>query len=501
MTPRSLRTPQRSLLAATLALAFAGCAVQPQPLTPDERQTAAQDGRARMFGQQEPLQGPVTLEEAMARAIKYNLDHRVKLMEEAVARRQLDLSNVDLLPRLAAAAGYTSRSNDQASSSRDIITGTQSLVPSVSSDRSHSTADLTVSWNVLDFGVSYYSARQQADRWLATQERRRKVLHLLMQQTRQAYWQAVGAQQLQDKVGPVLDQVRAALADSRKVEVEKLRQPLDALNYQRQLLELVRQLEAVRDELAQAKPRLASVMNLPPGQPFDVAAPPAMEAPPIGLSTPRMEETALLRRPELVEAQYNERIGVLETRKALARLLPGLELSLGAHTDSNSFLVNDTWSEAGLRISWNLLNVFNAERIRGVAQAQLDVARQQSLALNMAVLTQVHLAHLEYLSRARQYDLTQQVHTVEQRILQQTRNAASANAQGKLEEIRASASAMMSELKLYQSYGALQGAYGQVIATLGLDPLPDSVAAHDVKALGDAVRASEKTWTQVVNPS
>jgi outer membrane protein TolC len=273
------------------------------------------------------------------------------------------------------------------------------------------------------------------------------------------------------------------------------------LNYQRQLLELVRQLEAVRDELAQAKPRLASVMNLPPGQAFAVAAPPAMEAPPIGLPTDRMEETALLRRPELVEAQYNERIGVLETRKALARLLPGLELSLGTHTDSNSFLVNDTWSEAGLRISWNLLNVFNAETIRGVAQAQLDVARQQGLALNMAVLTQVHLAHLEYLARARQYDLTQQVHTVEQRILQQTRNAATANAQGKLEEIRASASAMMSELKLYQSYGALQGAYGQVIATLGLDPLPDSVAAHDVKTLGDAVRASEKTWTQVVNPS
>jgi outer membrane protein TolC len=500
--PCSPPTPLRTLTAATLALAFAGCAVQPQPLTSDERQAAVQDGRARMFGQQEPLQGPVTLEEAMARAIKYNLDHRVKLMEEAVARRQLDLSNVDLLPRLAAAAGYTSRDKELASSSRDLVTGTQSLVPSISTDRNRSTADLTLSWNVLDFGVSYYAARQQADRSLAAQERRRKVVHLLMQQTRQAYWQAVGAQQLQDKVGPVLDQVRAALADARKVEVEKLRQPLDALNYQRQLLELVRQLEAVRDELAQAKPRLASVMNLSPGQPFTVVAPGAadMAAPSIGLPTDRMEEAALLRRPELVEAQYNERIGVLETRKAMARLLPGLELSLGAHTDSNSFLVNDTWSEAGLRISWNLLNVFNADTIRGVAQAQLDVVRQQSLALNMAVLTQVHLAHLEYLARARQYDLTQQVHTVEQRILQQTRNAASANAQGRLEEIRASASATMSELRVYQSYGALQGAYGQVLATLGLDPLPDSVAAHDVKTLGDAVRASEQAWTRVVNP-
>lgn len=501
MKPCSNPALYRGLLASALALTLGGCAIQPQALTPDERQAAVQDGLARMFSEQEPVQGPVTLEEAMARAIKYNLDHRVKLMEEAVARRQLDVAGIDLLPRLALQAGYTGRDNELASSSRDIVTGTQSLVPSTSSDRRHGTTDLSLSWNVLDFGVSYYSARQQGDRWFATQERRRKVVHLLMQQTRQAYWQAAGAQQLEGKISPVLDQARAALADARKVEAEKLRSPLEALNYQRQLLEIVRQLEGMRDELAQAKPRLASVMNLQPGQAFTVALSPAMDAPAVRLPTARMEEAALLRRPELVEAQYNERIGVLETRKALARLLPGLELSLGSHQDSNSFLVNDTWNEVGVRISWNLLNVFNADTIRGLAQAQLDVARQQRLALNMAVLTQVHLAHLDYLARARQYDLSQQSNTVEQRILQQTRNAASANTQGKLEEIRAATSAMTAELRLYQSYGSLQGAYGQVIATLGLDPLPDSVPAHDLKTLGDSVRASEKAWTEVVNPA
>lgn len=502
--PCSLPTPHRIAGHAApllLALAAAGCAVQPQPLTAEDRQAAVQDGLARMFGAQEPLQGPVTLDEAMARALKYNLDHRVKLMEDAVARRQFDLSGMDLLPRLAASAGYTSRDNELASSSRDIVTGSQSLVPSTSTDRQRTTTDLTLSWNVLDFGVSYYTARQNADRWLAAQERRRKVQHLLMQQTRQAYWQAAGAQQLEDRIGPLLDRVRAALADSRRVEDEKLRSPLEALNYQRQLLDIVRQLEGMRDELAQARPRLASIMNLRPGERFSVAVPPAMDAPPLALAAEKMEEAALLRRPELVEAQYNERIGALETRKALARLLPGLELSLGAHHDDNSFLVNKDWSEAGLRLSWNLLNVFQAGQIRGLAQAQLDVARQQRLALNMAVLAQVHLARLEFLARARQYDLTQQSHTVEQRILQQTRNAASANAQGRLEEIRAATSAMTTELRLYQAYGALQGAYGQVVATLGLDPLPDTVVGHDLQSLRAAVRASEKAWSEAVNPA
>lgn len=488
------------LPALLLAVVATGCAVQPQALTADERQQAVTTSLQRMYAPQEPVQAPITLDEAMARALKYNLDHRVKQMEDALARRQLDAAQLDLLPRLAASAGYTSRDSDLASSSRDIETGAESLAPSTSSDRQRRTADLTLSWNVLDFGVSYFGARQQADRWLAAQERRRKVVHLLMQQTRQAYWQAAGAQRLESHIGPMLDQARAALADARKVENERLRSPLEALNYQRQLLEIVRQLETVRAELAQAKPRLASLMNLPPSQPYTVEVPAAMDVPTVGLPAAQMEETALMRRPELAEAQYQERIGLLETRKAMARLFPGLELSLGTHYDSNSYLVDSTWGDVGLRVSWNLLNVLQADRLRGAAQAQLDLARQQRLALNMAVLTQVHLSLLEYQSRARQFDLVQQSDTVEQRILQQTRNAASAQSQGRLEEIRAATSATMSALRLFQHYAALQGAYGQLVATLGLDPLPDTVASHDLPTLRQAVREAEQSWTRTVDP-
>ncbi|PTT76269.1 transporter [Pelomonas sp. HMWF004] len=492
--------PARTLLAALIVLALTGCAVQPTAFTAEERQARVTADCTAMFAQQEPVKGAINLDEAMARAIKYNLDHRLKLMEEAVSQRQLDLSSTELLPRLVASAGYNTRDNELASSSRDVVTGQQSLAPSTSSDRQRRSADLGLSWNVLDFGVSYYQAHQQADRYLVAQERRRKVVHLLMQQTRQAYWQAVGAQLLEAKIDPVLQQARQALEDSRKVEGERLRSPLEALTFQRQLIDIVRQLEAVRDELQQAKPRLASVMNLEPGRAFSVVPLTELGVPRVTLTTERMEETALLRRPELVEAQYNERISLLETRKAMARLLPGIEVNLGGHYDSNSYLVNQQWWDAGLRVSWNLFNVLNAGQIRGLAQAQLDVAQQQRLALNMAVLTQVHLAHLDYQTRVRQYQMTQELNSVEQRILQYTRNAASASAQGKLEEIRAMAAAMMAELRLYQSYGAMQGAYGQLIATLGLDPLPSSVSGHDIKTLGEAVRSSEQSWTQTVNP-
>jgi hypothetical protein len=112
----------------------------------------------------------------------------------------------------------------------------------------------------------------------------------------------------------------------------------------------------------------------------------------------------------------------------------------------------------------------------------------------MAVLTQVHVAWIDYRSRRTQFELTRQLNDVEQRILQHTRNATEASAGGKLAEIRAATSALMSELRLYQSYAAFQGAYGQMIASLGLDPVPAKVTGYDLPTLSKAIHDTEGEW-------
>lgn len=492
------RLPLRALAAASLLVVLAGCATSPSPIPMEERQKTLPEQRAALAREQEPLSGPVTLEEAMARALKYNLDARVKLMEEALAMRQFDLSRVDLLPKLTLAAGYTSRNNDLASSSMDYQTGEQSLVPSISSERQRAVVDLGLSWNVLDFGVSYYQSQQNADRILVAQERRRKTVHQVMQQVRQAYWQAAGAQVMEKKIQAVIADARQALADSRKVEAERLVSPMETLGYQRQLLDIIRQLEAVNDELSQAWPRLASLMNLTPGAPFEVAEPQGRAAPRLAMSVEQVEEAALLNRPEMMEARYNERIGVLETRKAVARLLPGIEFSVGAHRDSNDFLVNKSWRDAGLRVSWNLLNILSAPTITGAAQAQEELARHQHMALSMAVLTQSHVAYRDYRSRLNQYELAQELNQIEQKILQQTRNATKADMQGKLQEVRAAASAVVAELRDHHTYASLQSAYGQLLATIGWDPLPDEQERRDLTGLKQSLRDTDARWARVM---
>ena len=88
---RGVGLPSRSVGVAAVFLAFvlAGCSVLPKPFEPAERERLAADTQSALFSGQEPLLGPLTLSDAMARSIKYQADYRQKQMEAAVAVAQV----------------------------------------------------------------------------------------------------------------------------------------------------------------------------------------------------------------------------------------------------------------------------------------------------------------------------------------------------------------------------------------------------------------------------
>lgn len=467
--------PTKSLIALGVGVILTGCAITPEPLTQEDRAGNLKLDRSLMYVNQTPVEEGLTLEDAMSRTIKYNLEHRLKLMEEAMALGQIDLARIDMLPRLVAAAGYSHRNNELVTDSIDVDTRKLALGNTTSQEKAHTTADLTLTWNALDFGVSYFQAKQQADRSLIMNERKRKTIHTLSQQLRNTYWLAVGAQALEGRVEPLLRDVNQALRDAERVEQEKLRPPLEVLTYRKTMLDVVRQLESMRDDLAQAKPKLAALMNLKPGSKFTVAVPKDLRLPKIALSLEEMEEKALMERPELREADLQERISVHETKKALVRMMPGVEIFAGPHYDSNRFLHHNTWADVGMRVNWNLFNVFSGPKQREMAEMQVEVNKMQRMAMTMAVLTQVHVAWQEYNGRVRQYELSQQMYDIDQKIHDHTKAGAQNDAQSRLNEIRSGVSALMAEYRKFQNYAALQSTYGQLISTLGEDPLPAGV--------------------------
>ena len=495
MTNKNL--PRPSLRIATLLLMTAavlsGCAVAPPAtLTSTELQTLDQRDRQAMFAAQEPITGAVTLEQAIARAIKYNLDQRLALMERALEANLVDVQNQGMLPKLAARAGLRTRSNEQASSSQSIRTGTQSLEPSTSQERTGHTADLQLSWNVLDFGLSYFGAKSQGNKALAAEERRRRVVADVIRQTRSAYWNAVTAERLKDQVAQTLAQTRQTLAYARESEQKRVVAPLAALRYQRDLISMLRQLEALDSDLQLAKARLASLMNLAPGTEFKLASNGNQElhAPQLPYQRADLEAHAMVRRAELREETYAGRNAALETRMSLLRLLPNASLFGGINQDSNKYLVNDRWADAGVQVSWNLLSVLSWNAVERTGKTREQVAELRRQALRMTVLTQVNVAWLERQRAEAAFNQARELSRIQHAIQAQTENAAKSSAETQLELVRSRVETLLAAHARDLSYAELLNAQATVYQAAGIDPLPEHIGDDSVAALAVTIAAT-----------
>ncbi len=493
----------RTAMAVFVAVAIAGCSVTPQQLTPQDVALNAAENAATLANDVAAVQGPIDLHQAFARTIKYNRDARLKAFEAVMSQGQLAVDQFDMLPDIAAQAGYSSRNNYAASASVAFIGDKPGAIGnnpsySVSSEKETLNASIGATWDVLDFGLSYYRAKQQADRFLISKERERKVIHLMMAQARSAYYRAVSAERLLAKIDPLIVKSRAALEDSAKLEQLRAQSPIDALTYQRDLLESLRTLQDIRKDLMPAKAELATLMGLNPATDFALAdvAEPNFVTPQLNADISAMERTALVHRPELLEAQYQDRITQDEVHSAFLQLFPSLSLNAGVNYNDTDYLRNNNWSSAGLGVSWNLMNVFRHGKIDQLNKLKIAASKQQALATSMAVISQVHIADIQFKEANDTYQLATQYFDVAQRIKSQVDANRETQNIGELTVIREELNALLAELRRDVAYADVQNNYGKVLVSMGLDPLPEGFGGMNLEQLTSALATLMQKWQQ-----
>lgn len=476
-----------------LSLGIAGCVVHPTVLTNEQIGTRIKSDKGEMFNSQEPVQKPVTLHEAAARALKYNLDYRLKIMEDALYLNVFKLTQYDMLPGIMASAGYSERDNDSGGVSVSLARGTQSLEPSTSQERRRFNASAGFSWNILDFGISYMQAKQDADQFLIAQERRRKVIQNVLQDVRAAYYRALSAQKLLKKTDELLAQVANALERSSQAERRGLLPPVESLTYQRTLIEIITLLTQKRLELHLSKTSLAALMNLAPGTDFgldDAELPPLPEVP---ADAATLEETALASRPELREEDYKGRITAAEAKKAILKIFPSVKLDYLFQYDSNRFLYNQHWLEAGAEASFNLMKILALPAIADTNESQKKVDDTRRMALSMAVITQIGIAVQQYGMAKYDYELWEKASDIDEKLSYHAKSAAKTGLDTELELIRAKSKALLSEIQRYSAYANVQAAYARIFNSLGFDILPVESRLDNID---DAAAYMKKTFSE-----
>lgn len=500
---RSLRLGAMCVLVGLMA----ACSIDPRPLSNQAIEDNIRYDQFIIRTNQQPVTGELDLAEAMARAVAYNLSHRVELMRIALAQGQLDLARFDLYPTLAASAGFDYRTPEDASISETIRSHIQSNEPAVSSDKFRTLADIRASWSVLDFGVSYLQAKQEADRLLIARGARVKIMRDLLMQVRRAYWAALASQRLRDRVVAAKDEALEALAE---IDVGILTGAFlnnyEALVQKRRLLAVVQQLETTEQRLRVAEVQLASLINEPPGSPIRLADNGELpELPELGAPLEVLELYALTRSIDYRETIYSMRIEQQEARKALLRLLPGLEFGLSGNFDSNSYLEYNNWLNASMTVTWNLLRIASYPETQRINEARIDLAAMSRLATNMAVVTQVNVAARNYINALRTIQLARERADLDRQIAAIQSGAAEAASTGRIDMIQSKVDALQSDLASMQAYADAQEALGTLLNASGLDPVPenfnmltlDQLAAY-IRLVSQEIDSGE--WMQTLVP-
>ena len=458
-------------------LLFSACATRaPQPLATNTLEISAEDDIAtinKIREQNEIFQEglDIDLYKAIALAIENNKDIKVKLFETALASQQLEDIKFDMLPSMSANAGYTGSEKYSATTSATVASDKAgSLGSSYSTSRSKDVfeQDVGFTWNALDFGLSYIRAGQSADRFLIAKEIEKKSSNNIAKDVIQAYWNALSAQKLIKKYDPLIKKVNEALGDSQKIEELLLQKPMDALLYQKELLDIKRALISQRQTLINAKITLGGLMGLLPDQEYNLV-PTSQPINILDMKLKNMEKHALVHRAELLENRYQERISVAETKAGLRSLLPSFNFNAAYTSSSNDYLQNKQNFEYGSSVGANLLNVFRAPTIKKVNEANTAIIREQRLALSMVVLSQVHLANIDFKMSMEEYETADRYFSVSRKIANQVRNAQKIARFGDLEMIREDASSLVAELRKDIAFAKMQHAVAQVYTSVGVD--------------------------------
>ena len=483
------------LVAGASGLLFA-CSYAPNIFTPSKRAEVFAVGRLSALARWKPLahrkilNKPITLSEAMDRALKHHLERRITLQEEATSQKQLDLSRFALLPKISANAAPSLKNNSKAFLGPDSIEGAPALsTPYVPAQNQKKTAtNLVTAWDMLDFGVRVMYARQVSDRMLVAKENRRKAVYSLLRDLRSAFWWAAASQKLGNAIGPVIREARGVLTDIRQVERNGLKSKLEALRSQRVLVGIIHQLQELRRQLRLAKAEFTSLIHLPAGSIFklDIPDSPAL-IPPIRMTIEDMEQLALDNWSKVWEAMFTARVRRGDVREAMLQLLPGLKFQVSPDWDNNDFSSYVQWEEASARVIWHILDILQEPSDVRKTENKKSLVNGPRLTLHMAILTQVHLSFRQYLDHQRTLQAAKDIEAVDLRIFKNLSATSTWDVQSRLEYISSAASAITSRLQRYQAYADVQNAVDRVFVTILNPPSKEVVGHSDTEQAGRAL--------------
>ncbi len=449
----SARSPIPIAVTLMLACHLAGCAAISPPVTGGEIAGFTAQLVEDLAATPDPPDGVLTADGAVHRAVVYNHAVRAKQLEVTLAEHRVRAESGAMLPGLVASSDYYRRD-------RPLLThSSRSDLYATSTDSRMIARDIELSWNILDFGLSFIRTRQGLDESYRQSEEARRVTSRLIEETRSIYWRAVAFETIAPAMAKLDKEVGAAMELSRMAARNPAIDPMEPITYQRELLNLQRELNELLTSLAGATDQLKHSIGSPGLQRLRLETGAAIRAEPRPAS--RAEDDvriALLQRAEIRQQMYDLRITADEATATVLRALPGATFSQSFAADSNSFLFHSHWVSWGAQLAGNLINIVRLPSNLAAIDAQQAVNRQTALSVAAAVVMQVHVARARLWIQGRAYRDARRFADSQRSLMQQVRASVAAGKTGTHAIAREKLATLLADARAIIAYADVEAA-------------------------------------------
>lgn len=351
---------------------------------------------------------PLNIDQVRTRTLAHNSEYARSQTQLLETVRKAGMRGKDFLPQAYANSYGTWRSNASASVGKK-VDDTSSAMPKdyyTAQDQASANSSFTTSWDLLEIGLSGFKSNRRSINAYSQGEQNQYLCNKMMVDVENAYWRAVAFEQAEKKSAWLKSRVTYALDLSQQRAEQNPETKLQELMFQRELIDINRWYQSLYRSLISAKPELARLMNLPAGTNFDLQStrlPSDLGAlgkeDALGLIT-----AAYQNRPEIRQALYKTDLTKLKNKEDLWRHLPAMRFFLGANHNTNSFVLNQDFTTAGLNLSWDLLRLGQIGQTKRNGKIALEEEQRQTEILASAIMAQVMIAR-EQMHKL-EYDLT-----------------------------------------------------------------------------------------------
>lgn len=421
------------------------------------------------------LAQPFSLDDVIKLGLRNNLDLRVSRFEQEIAKDTALADKLDMLPSLQLNREYDHVDKFRPEGSFNPETGVSTTGTTVSRLKTNLTADLTLTWSVLDFGLSYIRSRQSQLQQEVLRMRRNRQAQLLALDLTEAFWKAALAEDALDYVRRVERELKGQRAAIEQSVAERRLDAIAAKDVEKRLVDIALSIRDLQADIANARIRLARLMGLKQDARFILKREPikpllAKFPRPDQLSAEVFEEYALRNRPELFERDLGERIQGDDVRAAMLSMFPNLSFSAGRNWDGNTLVESNYWNSIGYSVGWNLLNLPKQYALVQSEEKGVEMEKASRLQMTVGVITQVHIGLLDYRIAVERFKLYEESYGLTTELLGMTRERNAAGIMSDLSVAQRLLEDMAAKLRRDQAVVDLIVAYRRLLTSVGLNP-------------------------------